>query len=326
MKKIYIITLLAFLFGCKSQRETTIELSRMGNCILVPVTIDGHTFWFIWDTGFSHSCISQKLADSTGIERLDEKFKTRLLQTKQDAYFQWSRKSEWSMGNICFSTKFNIIDIMVNLNGEQILIDGVIGADIINQYYWHFDFLNKYAKLSTKADKPKEKPVLELDFSKSPANNIPFCSLVINDSISTMMIFDTGMEGTAFSFNNKKLCFDITVGLTDTTNSFWSYITNCQKQARIIKEENTEIETGRIIDSFKINGYGPVSSFIKLDVDDFHKKDNEFGSSGYISATFMRRFRAMDYDPFSKRITFYKSDQDKGVYTGDEIEDFFKNN
>ena len=311
-----------------------------GTTVIIPITINGKSYRFLFDTGYSHSCISKSLAKNIGIKKSNLSVIGTPLQTKKEVTRATTEYLNWHIKDIKLNSQLIISDIPYLSVDNQ--LDGIIGQDIIIQYYWLFDFVNSTVQISSKPIEIENSPALSLEFnggtkpkySRRLNSNIrtekplPYCNILLNDTMSAIMMFDTGMHMPVI-YNNKRIVYDFMLVGTKTTNFLWSYLSNCQKQDKIIiskqyitDQDTVTVESGQMIESLKLNDFGPITTLIKLDIDDFYKEKEELGISGYISANFMRRFSRMYYDPFSENIKFYKSDNDKEVvYTVEEIKD-----
>ena len=310
----------------KPLQNTETAFYSYENYIFIPITINGQTFRFLWDTGYSYSTISENFAKNISVKKTSTTREVATLQTKKIEIDTISEKIEWSIKSLKLNSQFTITDYFHFLPNHS--LDGIIGQDIISQFCWFFDLINSTVQISSKPIKIEEEPSFSLNLLYSDAS---YCNILFNDTISSLIFFDTGMDGILSRHENKQLKYDFMLISADTVNSLWSYLHSLSisqkskhifEKPHITNQDTIMIPFCAIIDSLKIDDFEPFTTLVMHDVNDFYRSKEKQGISGVITTSFLKRFSKMYYDPFNKIIKFYKSDNDKGLYTGQEIYEF----
>ena len=228
----------------KPLEKTETAFYSFENHIFVPITINGQTFRFLWDTGCTYSTIPDSLAKNISIKKANITREIATLHTKRIEKNTISEKTEWSINNLKFNSQFTITDHFPSLSNYP--LDGIIGQDIISQYCWFFDFINSTVQISSKPIKIEGKASFSLNL---PYSEIPYSYISFNDTVSSWMFFDTGMSGILSSRKDEHLKCDFMLISADTVNSLWSYLHSLsisQKSKHIFEKPHiTNQEIGR---------------------------------------------------------------------------------
>lgn len=316
------------MLGCTPAKVTHIKTATHTSLILVPVTINGKTYDFLWDTGCTYSGISQKIFDQCNLTGSGDSILSSVFMTKKQTMYELTEPVNCSIGDIAVSRPLvRYYDIMPYAPSETTNnpIHGILGADVIHSFYWLFNLTGNNAIMSNEPIAIDEPAQLVLDFSQSPTKTL-YCTVILNDTLKANMVLDTGMPGSFAYCNSPETIdfgYDFMVVTSDINKSLWPYLSKVQKKIKLFTAVGEDRESGRVLDSLKINNFGPITTHIQLDVDDYHKSTNDKGVQGYITAMFMRRFSKMYYDPYANKIHLYKSESDKGLYTGEELKELF---
>jgi hypothetical protein len=173
--------------------KTEIPFEMRLGLIIVPVTINGKTYDFLVDTGAPNLCskevaaelklkkvLSQKAGDSQGVkEELD-------FVEMPDMY----------LNGICFKeTGAAIADI----NKSEVLAclnaDGIIGANLMKEAIWEFDYERKVITISdNRSSFPIPNNAIHLPFSPA-VSFTPRVNITYNGIDDKNVTFDTGSNG-----------------------------------------------------------------------------------------------------------------------------------
>ncbi len=195
--KFFLFALFLSITGAVSARDKTarkftegIPFQFVNGEILIDVTIQGKAYSFIFDTG-APTIISDDLRDELGIEENGQ-------VDLSDGTNHYRRQKLYTINNILVgNTNFsNTVCISVPLGdvSEQLChhIDGIIGANLMKQYYWTINFEKNILTLSTVLpDVPASAKALHF---YEGMNGSPYLQLQCGDS-TTGIEFDTGSNG-----------------------------------------------------------------------------------------------------------------------------------
>lgn len=330
MKMFHIIISLlgtVLIIGCVpiTENSTVVNIEEHRNRILIPIKINNKIYTFLWDTGCDKSLISKHLLSECNIGKSGDSTRVLAFARKGVSGHCLTELTSFSIGDIDMNAVF-VVDNSTRLviDYDQFAIDGVMGQDIIDQHSWSFDFRAQTVNISDRPTKVESPANFTLDFNINPALRLPYCPVVFNDTLAELALFDSGMAGKVLAKNEKEefVYADLLVTSQDTLTSLWFDIAACHDRYRMLTDTRDQVAIiqGGVMESLKINEFTPAATLIALDVDKNHQSTPLI----YITANFMRRFSEMYYDPFNKKIYFYKSDSDTGLYTGLEIEEFFR--
>lgn len=165
--------------------------------VIIPVTIKGKVYQFVFDTGAQVSVISPAVRAT-----LDA-----LTVTRQKVYDSQGKsvKQEFviidtlSIAGVNFSGTGAIVSNLTMLGFSLCTpIDGILGANVMQHAYWAFDFKNSQLLLtSNKKDLPVLSNADTLSFKSSKHNKIPQLDLTLDGSKAKKRIkLDMGSSGT----------------------------------------------------------------------------------------------------------------------------------
>lgn len=313
---------------------TVVEIGQLKNRILVPVEINGHQCLFLWDTGADYSMVSQTTSKKCGVEASGEQTAGTMYTDKIERVFEVSKPILLSFGRVKLNTSLTMNPYSLRLDMDSVAIDGILGQDVISRLYWQFDFDTNTAIISNKDIHIDQNPdftfTLFRDFnSHKIVNARPYGGLSFNDSLQIGTLFDSGMNGQIFNSpadSLKYISTDLLVAMPDSLQiGLLKKIIECQKKPPI-QLTGSRTEGGKsvlltlVADSLRLNDKAPAMYLITPEVNDFHKIPMII-----ITANFMRRFGRMYYDPFDRKIEFYKSPKvDGNIYSGKNILVFFE--
>lgn len=168
----------------------TLAFDNQCNMIIVPVTIEGTVYNFLFDTGAVtivspqlqeklklKPLYSSKLIDGAGIVQEEEFYTLKSLQ----------------LGNIAFN---NITTAVMDLSKFEKMfctkLDGVFGTNIMRQCNWKVDYINNKITFSDKKIKPEWEAV-KIDFRESYSGSPLLIQYMGGKFFYTTM--DTGFNG-----------------------------------------------------------------------------------------------------------------------------------
>jgi len=144
-----------FLYSVKAPKtfEESIDIQIVNGEILVPVTIKGKTYQFLFDTGAT-CALSPKLKEELHLTALTSSHLTDSAGDQSFQYFYMIKSL--SLGGITFkqvcaaSIDFKNLENMLCTS-----LDGVIGANLMRTCNWRIDYENKKIQFSTNKLIPK---------------------------------------------------------------------------------------------------------------------------------------------------------------------------
>lgn len=167
------------------------------NLIRIPVTMNGETENFIFDTGANFSTISESQAKKMGIKMLNANFAvTSSSKSAVDSKLGIADKLE--IGNMIFRNVVFIVlpDKSLKFAGGIYKIKGIIGLPVIEQMQ-HVQITKDHFISSLTPDTTRH------DFNLGLEGNTPFVSVSFF-GVDKSYVFDTGAAGSVFGtkFNN----------------------------------------------------------------------------------------------------------------------------
>ncbi|MFN5983219.1 MAG: aspartyl protease family protein [Fluviicola sp.] len=209
MKKIYVSILVLFLFtscntlklikvlkkGSVEQKEFKTEIPfemRLG-LVIIPVTINGKTYEFLVDTGAPNVC-SKELAAELNL-------KTKVSQNTGDSQgvkekLDFVVVPEIYLSGICFKeTGAAVADLKHAEVISCLDIDGIIGANLMKEAIWEFDYERKVITISDKKSSftiPDN--AIHLPFTPA-LSSTPEVTITYNGVEDKYVTFDTGSNG-----------------------------------------------------------------------------------------------------------------------------------
>lgn len=308
-----IFILLILLVSCERKQETKYYFKEYDTeGWLIPVRIGEETYDFLFDTGSTNSSIEQGLAKKLKLQIIDSVF---VFRRKKISYHDQTEK-----------LAFNIADIPMSISFNTYTTDSrnIIGMDIINKYHWMFDRSNKTFQLQKKAISV-EKGSLDMVYKKKYRRSsikIPIVDLLINDTISIPLLFDSG-DARTHSYEDDTL---ITTTLPIINLQYYKNI-NDQGFFRYIYNNDAVLyytfpRFFLWLDSITIDNLPPSSFYITTDVDSIYTKAyKEHGNIGTLTWHFIRQFRTFYIDPEKQEFTFIVSPEDSSIIRKSNIEE-----
>lgn len=316
MKKIYLSILILFLFsscntlklikvlknGSVEQKvfKTEIPFEMRLGLVVIPVTINGKTYEFLVDTGAPNVC-SKELAAELNL-------KTKVTQTTGDSQgvkekLDFVVVPEIYLNGICFKeTGAAIADLKQSDVIACLDIDGIIGANLMKEAIWEFDYERKVITISEKKSSfsiPEN--AIRLPFTPA-LSSTPQVTITYNGVEDKNVTFDTGSNGlfttskaTLKKIEEKKplkkkaLSFGSSgsglYGVAKADTSYMILIDSTQVGGLYIENNAVSIENGarligtRFLKNFRVIIDWNVKEILLIPVKDF--KNNTFESFGF---------------------------------------------
>lgn len=306
-----------FMYPTQEKRSTRVNLipAKSGGVIL-PIEIKGKVFHFLWDTGSSHSSISQKAVDRIEMDSTCEINDFDSLNSEKAKPQFCLEKASLKLGN--FEIKQSL-----QINNKVQEVDGILGGDIIGMYSWLIDFEKESVIISEKKQTIQigaKEQQYELELISSETT--PYCKVTINDTIQEHFLFNSGCVGLSFP-NNECLLPDLFFALWDSTDldSVYHYLEPYSKKISVRNSLYTGgVEYyGYFLKDLNICGYMVSSPFIIIRKDSSYRTtfpsqisfgtNKEIRGAGIITGGFMRRFDRVYFDPKHKTFSLIKSSE-----------------
>lgn len=283
----------------KSSNTETISFISDGGLIIFKGKINGIDANIMWDNGFSVSGINEILATDLKLSKLDTKIDGTNFNGKIIPLNQFFAKS-LQIGD---KTVSNVKLLSVDLNFPTTLkIDAVLGADIINQFYWDFNFDENEITISKKLI--NKEFTQKIPFIINEKSNHHYINIEIEGNKSDALIdfgsnsenIDMKSDVATALFNKKNIPF-ITIegigaiGIGDTPENITTYLL----------KNNYDLTLGQT----KIkNKQTPLVSIT-----------NNLFYHTVIGNEIFRKFGNLIIDPFNKTYTIYPSKKIPKPYT-----------
>jgi predicted aspartyl protease len=181
------------LFAVTSPNKNFVEKVTFNNLydmIIVPVTIEGQIYNFLFDTG-AVTIVSSQLQQQLGLKPIQSSKMVDGSGTVQEEEFYTLKSLQF--GSTVFN---NITTAVIDLTKFEkmfcIKLDGVFGTNIMRKYNWKVDYKNKQITFSDKKIKPEWKAI-EIDFKESYSGSPLLIQYMGGKSFYTTM--DTGFNG-----------------------------------------------------------------------------------------------------------------------------------
>lgn len=267
--------------------------------IYIPVKINDTILPFIFDTGATCSIISRELALKTGLSAEWTSFWkiSRFSEKVRYDTIAFTNK-EISIGMLKTNAIFAIEGYkgyLIDDNDYKQLNFTIIGMDIIDRFYWLFNFEDNTLTISNKGitiHKLQDDQILTLSYhsdSKSTSMDIN-----IDGELLQNVEFDTGFS-VPFEALKKTKNIDIVFSKSD-----FEALTSKNYDLKAIYMP-TNFGRAFIIDSMQLNDI-TMQGILAFEHNDF--------SQTFISVDFIRRFRMMYIDSKNKKIHLYISPSD----------------
>lgn len=311
-----------FVYSTQSKRTTRVNLipAKFGGVIL-PIEIKGKVFHFLWDTGSSHSSISQKAVDRIEMDSISEINEFDSLNSEKTKLQFCLETASLKLGD--FEIKQSL-----QINNKVKDVDGILGGDIIGMYSWLIDFEKDSVIISEKKQTIQigaKEQQYELELISSETT--PSCKVTINDTIQERFLFNSGCLG--IGVDKECLLPDLYFALWDNTDldSVHHYLDSYSKKI----SERVALYSGGIefygyfLKDLNICGFMAPTSFLVIQKDSSFRKaspseisfgtNKEIKGTGVITCGFMRRFDKVYFDPERKIFSLIKSSEKPDIVT-----------
>jgi hypothetical protein len=264
--------------------------------LIIPLQIKDSTYLFLWDSGSAHSWIYPETIEKLGIDNKSKDEWVELSGVKEVIIdtFQ-TKRIDIRLGDISFRTIFFLDNGIISQFAPKLnfQIKGVIGQNIISEFYWLFDFKKMNVTLSEEEmNLGNAINTFSLPFQLSKkTRNIPVVKLNIGDSIKNVPFnFDTGYSLSCSIFDKYLLLPGLIIN-----DSLYTIFTQKVRflSIKIQKGENAK-ESILLCDSIIINQkkFSGISMVNR----------NHYNYKNYITANFLFLFDKMYYNPTDKTI------------------------
>lgn len=282
-KKTIQLTLLGSLLismSCKDDIicSIPIKVDERTQWILVPVTFNGETSDFLFDTGCSITTLKNYRVEDT-IGKMNFKYFTFFSDMIVDRY----PKGKFELG----AFKMDIPFIAPCKEGNH-----VIGMDIISRYYWYFDLEKKIVKVSESPIPDLEKEIFGFDFYQHTTDKTVVVKLLTNPDNEFEMLFDTGA--------GMKVDFYLFQHRDSIPFKQWQI-----SESDLFYQRNSDNWVW-VSDSLQLGKY-PLTHLLFMFDPDIQRirRFNKKGYDGLITVNFIHRYKRFYIDPKAKKILFY---------------------
>lgn len=313
-----IFALLFFLISCNQKQEINYYFKEYDTeGWLIPVCIGKETYDFLFDTGSSHSCINQEVAQKIKIRTIGSKL-VYTEKYKKILRHDLAEELTFNIASTPISTSFHVSE------------HNIIGMDIIQKYHWEFDRFNKTFQLQKRAILIKKNPSDIIYKRKYRFNDmkvqVPTVDLLINDTISIPLLFDSGDAHTySFKDNNKEHIARISPIIrlkyydNMNDNNFLRYTYDIHGYDAVLHYMDSK--TFLWLDSIAIDNLSPSSLYATIEVDSIYKTTQKQKFIGALTWHFISQFRTFYIDPEKQEFTFIVSPQDSNIIRRVDIGD-----
>ncbi|NDV59264.1 hypothetical protein D0T85_14255 [Bacteroides sp. 519] len=279
--------------------------------IHIPIILNGKKLDFLFDTGAKTSIVNyRKLSpimflDTTNLCSMDINVKTYHKISKN---YLSCGIYDITLGEAVFIEK-QILGLHGFKNGEFVdnyTGDGIIGLNIISKYDWLFDTQNKTVTVFNKGSKCF--PAINADtltIIKEKKEDIFYTNVIINDSVKTRFLFDTGY-GKKSRINDYHLTGDMIF-----VDSLYRFVNRNYKNC--INVEYYDTISFQLIQDFKLD------NIEMQDLSAFKEKLPNAMNCNMFTVGFFKRFNYMYYNGAKDEILLFKS-KDMQNYKTDERE------
>jgi len=181
--------------GAVEQKAFKVEIPfefRLG-LIVLKVSINGNEYDFLLDTG-APNLISTELAHTLN---LDNKISHKVGDSQgKDSELEFASIENISIAGINFlNTGTAISDLKKTKEIACLKVDGLLGANLMKNAIWKFDYENKFITITNSMDSLKlDEKSQKLPFS-TKITGTPVVDLKLNDEIEKGIIVDLGSNG-----------------------------------------------------------------------------------------------------------------------------------
>ena len=306
MKYLLSVILLVTLCRCTENTSTTMPFSynKYGH-IIIPIKVSDTIINFVFDTGSSMSSISNEQKPSK-LKLTDSCIKIIVLSMMDTCIAKISEPVKIKFNNSLSQTdaKFAVFDTI----NDQLF--SLIGMDVIKDFFWHFDFVNKAVTISTELLSVPEKSerLYYTMFDNKTRVSSAFYMLRVNDS-TFFSIMDTG-----YAVNHIEYDSDSTKNIVADTNVILYYMVKDEDDIgkfakRIHKSEPKKYYSyyQMEFDTLKMNQF--INTNKVIGVWSHPKLPQAYDNRLFITLNFFKQFDQMYIDP--KQTVVYLSNFEK---------------
>jgi len=216
MKKYLLLVAIAILSSCANYSKLykkgnsvatefngSIEYQTVFNLIIVPVTINGETYRFLFDTG-APMVISKELQEKLQLKPITSGRVGDSQGNHQN--LEYVELPTMQLGGVGFTNSVAITaDLKLSPEIGCLNIDGILGANLMRLAFWKIDFENAQLVFSSNKQNlnlPKDSAIILPFLTK--ATFTPVVNLTLNKKEIKNATFDTGYAG-YFSLSSKYL-------------------------------------------------------------------------------------------------------------------------
>jgi hypothetical protein len=169
-----------------------VDVEIRNKLIIVPITIEGKEYRFLFDTGAPFS-ISEELQENTNFNTVS---KGNIIDSDYNRKkVKWVQVNSINVGNVTFKNQTAFVgDFDANPIMNCLGIDGIIGSNLIRQYNWTIDQEKYTLSLSSKTGIDTSGESLVLPFKTDNQYNI-FVDINIGKSSIKNVLVDYGSNG-----------------------------------------------------------------------------------------------------------------------------------
>lgn len=317
-----VVMLLALLFVSCEEEKTNFRFNR--RLIIVPVTIEGRSYSFLFDTGGGTSTISGRVAAEHGLKSKPSKITTYDISEGRKRTVMLTEPVTVKVGGKAVTTKFDVSGTYHNN-----LYDGIIGMDIIGKLNWLFDFEEKTISISDGILFPAldDSWTRQASYRYTKSFGVPFISMNINGSQKQDFYFDTGMyDGYYDSASRKYLYYSFV--FNEHQNSALTRFKRFMLPADKITHHVTSNEMYSVLYSIdnSINGvkHSPFASAIYKNRESKYKVLKERELLNIVTVNYLHYYDGMYIDSKFNRISFYNKSGKSGRDDGKNVKWFYE--
>jgi hypothetical protein len=245
--------------------------------ICVPITIDGHHFDFMLDTGCCHSNLwKSALPGETVLEKI------RLRESKasgQESAHPFFVAKELKLGKMLIkNVPFVVDDGLI----EHETLSGFLGGNILENFVVKIDFSEKLIFLGGSINQVKVKKGIKVPLLVR--NHRPYCSFRLNDKFEVMGLIDTGSLSNIASDALLEPLLPKKLELTDQVYGPWLGHLDISKV------------TFKKLSVKNINTYNPQFKIFPA------KQAPDAGFELTVASTFLRKFKSVTFDYLNNQL------------------------
>lgn len=324
MKKLsgFVVFLLLILFFTSCEEEkTNFRFNR--RLIIVPVTIEGRSYSFLFDTGGGTSTITGRLAAEHGLKSKPSKITTYDISEGRKRTVMLTDPVSIKIGGKSVTTQFDVSGTYQNA-----VYDGIIGMDIIGKFNWLFDFEEKTLSISDGFLIPvlSNSWTRQASYGYTKSFSVPFISLKINGSRKQSFYFDTGMYDGYYDDASQKYLYYSFV-FNEPEKSAMTRFKRIMSPGDKISYHISARENYNVLYFMDntINGtrHAPLASAIYKNRDSKYKVLKERKLTNIVTVNYLHHYDGMYIDTKFNRISFYNKNGKSGRDKGENVQWFY---